>query len=71
MGIGEFLDITAIADWAASTGQCIVQLLPVNDTTTDGGWGDSYPYNAISTFALNPIYLRVQEIGTPRRQKRG
>ena len=64
MGIGEFLDITAIADWAASTGQCIVQLLPVNDTTTDGGWGDSYPYNAISTFALNPIYLRVQEIGT-------
>lgn len=62
-GIGDFADIAAMADWAAATGQKFVQLLPINDTTTDGGWGDSYPYNSISTFALNPIYLRLQDMG--------
>ncbi|MCI9607196.1 MAG: 4-alpha-glucanotransferase [Muribaculaceae bacterium] len=70
MGIGDFEDIIQIADWAADTGQRIVQLLPVNDTTTDGGWGDSYPYNSISSFALNPIYLRPQEIGQLKSRER-
>lgn len=71
-GIGDFADIAAMADWAAATGQKFVQLLPINDTTTDGGWGDSYPYNSISTFALNPIYLRLQDMGelaSPERRE--
>ena len=64
-GIGEFRDLRPLVDWAAATGQCILQLLPVNDTTRKGGWQDSYPYSPISTFALHPLYMRLQEIGVP------
>ena len=55
-GIGDFGDIKLMADWLSSTGQNILQLLPVNDTTVRGGSEDSYPYNCVSVFALNPIY---------------
>ena len=64
-GIGEFRDLRPLVDWAAATGQCIIQLLPVNDTTRKGGWQDSYPYSPVSTFALHPLYMRLQEIGVP------
>ena len=62
-GIGEFRDLHPLVDWASATGQCIIQLLPINDTTRKGGWEDSYPYNPVSSFALNPMYIRLQEIG--------
>lgn len=62
-GIGDFGDLRALVDWAAATGQCIIQLLPVNDTTRKGGWQDSYPYSPISAFALNPLYIRLQDAG--------
>ena len=53
-GIGEFIDLKYLVDWALRTGQSFIQLLPVNDTTMSGTWQDSYPYNANSTFALHP-----------------
>lgn len=56
-GCGDFADLRLMADWAAKTAMSVIQLLPVNDTTTDGSRRDSYPYNAISAFALNPLYL--------------
>lgn len=62
-GCGDFLDIPLLAQWCAKSGQSIIQLLPVNDTTMTGTKSDSYPYSAISTIALHPIFLRVQEIG--------
>ena len=62
-GIGDFRDLRALTDWAAATGQSIIQLLPVGDTTRRGEWKDSYPYSPISSFALHPLYLRLQEIG--------
>jgi len=63
-GIGDFADIGLLARWAASSGQHIIQILPVNDTTLTRGWADSYPYSSISIFALHPIYLRLSLIGT-------
>ncbi|MDE6453360.1 MAG: 4-alpha-glucanotransferase [Muribaculaceae bacterium] len=63
-GVGDFYDLKAMVDWAAATGQSFVQILPVNDTTMTHTWMDSYPYNANSTFALHPMYLRLQELGT-------
>ena len=42
-GTGEFYDLKKMVDWAASTGQSILQLLPVNDTTMLHTWEDSYP----------------------------
>ena len=62
-GIGEFRDLHPLVDWAAVTGQRVIQILPINDTTRKGGWEDSYPYNPVSSFALNPMYIRLQEIG--------
>ena len=62
-GIGEFRDLRPLVDWAAATGQCIIQLLPVNDTTRKGDWTDSYPYSPISTFALHPMYIHLQDLG--------
>ena len=62
-GIGEFSDIPLMVDWAAKTGQCFLQLLPVNDTTMYRNWHESYPYNAISCFALNPAYICLEEVG--------
>lgn len=61
-GIGEFADLKPLADWASLTGLKMIQILPINDTTSSHTWTDSYPYSAISAFALHPIYLRLDEV---------
>ncbi len=61
-GTGEFTDLTLLADWAKSVGLKVIQLLPVNDTSASGAWTDSYPYAAISAFALHPLYLNLAEV---------
>ncbi|MBK6933102.1 MAG: 4-alpha-glucanotransferase [Saprospirales bacterium] len=61
-GVGEFTDLPALADWAQSAGLRLIQLLPINDTSATGSWTDSYPYAAISAFALHPVYLNVAEV---------
>ncbi|MEO6550776.1 MAG: 4-alpha-glucanotransferase [Ferruginibacter sp.] len=58
-GTGEFSDIKLLVDWAAITGLKLIQLLPINDTTATHNFLDSYPYAAISTFALHPLYLNL------------
>lgn len=63
-GVGDFHDLKKMADWAKATGQRIIQLLPVNDTTATHTWRDSYPYNGISVYALNPIYIHLDSLGT-------
>lgn len=63
-GVGDFYDLFKIIDWAVSTGQKFVQILPINDTTMTHTWTDSYPYNANSIFALHPMYLRLDAVGT-------
>jgi 4-alpha-glucanotransferase len=58
-GIGEFADIKKLVDWSAQIGLKLIQLLPVNDTTATHTKADSYPYAAISAFALHPMYLHL------------
>lgn len=60
-GIGEFSDLKKLVDWSALTKQKVIQVLPINDTTITYTWTDSYPYNAISIYALHPIYLGLKE----------
>ncbi len=64
-GVGEFADLKAMADWAAGAGLKMLQILPINDTTSSRTWTDSYPYSAISVYALHPIYLRLDEMSCP------
>jgi len=61
-GVGEFLDIKLLIDWAKKTGLKLIQLLPINDTTVDHNWKDSYPYAAISAFALHPLYINLETV---------
>ena len=63
MGVGEFQDIKLFADWCEKTGLKMIQILPINDTVHTTTWIDSYPYSAISSFALHPIYLNIKAIG--------
>lgn len=62
-GIGEFLDLKLMIDWAVETKQHLIQTLPINDTTLTHTISDSYPYNALSVFALHPLYLSCFAMG--------
>ena len=61
-GIGDFGDLKAMIDFVASTGQKVLQLLPVNDTTITHTWTDSYPYSCISVFAIHPQYANLHAL---------
>ncbi|HEX3025080.1 MAG TPA: 4-alpha-glucanotransferase [Chitinophagaceae bacterium] len=61
-GVGEFSDLKLLVDWAKQTGLKLIQILPINDTTATHTWQDSYPYAAISAFALHPIYLDLSKM---------
>ncbi len=58
-GIGDFIDLKKMVDWAVDTDQDMIQILPINDTTSTATWTDSYPYSSISIFAFNPIYISI------------
>lgn len=55
-GVGDFGDLKKMVDWVSGTGQRLLQILPINDTTNTHTWTDSYPYSCISIFALHPQY---------------
>lgn len=55
-GVGDFGDLKKMIDWVSQTGQSVLQILPINDTTTTHTWTDSYPYSCISIFAIHPQY---------------
>ncbi len=61
-GVGEFSDLKNLADWAKETNLGIIQILPINDTTANYTWTDSYPYAAISVYALHPQYLSLENL---------
>jgi 4-alpha-glucanotransferase len=62
LGSGEFNDIKLLVDWAAQAGLKLLQFLPVNDTTATHTAKDSYPYAAISAFALHPLYINLETV---------
>ncbi|MDI9356600.1 MAG: 4-alpha-glucanotransferase [Chitinophagaceae bacterium] len=70
LGVGEFTDINLLTDWAAEVGFKIIQILPINDTTAQHNWKDSYPYAGISVFALHPLYAHIEDMGEVKNEKR-
>jgi len=56
-GIGEFLDMLPLLNWASEIGLDFIQLLPLADTGSDNS-----PYNPISTLALNPVFLSLSAL---------
>ncbi len=63
-GVGDFTDLNLLTDISKATGIRLIQLLPINDTTATHTNKDSYPYSAVSAFALHPIFLNVQKLAT-------
>jgi len=61
-GIGDFGDLREMVGWAHHTGMQVLQLLPIYDTTQTHTWMDSYPYNAITIYALHPIYTDLRQL---------
>ena len=68
-GIGEFNDLKKLVDWSVRTGLKMIQLLPINETVATHSWLDSYPYKAISVYALHPIYLNLDQLGPLENEK--
>ncbi|MCI0450346.1 MAG: 4-alpha-glucanotransferase [Chlorobi bacterium] len=57
IGIGEIPDLRLLVDWCCKTGMSIIQLLPLNDVGSDFA-----PYNSVSSFALDPMYLSLKNL---------
>jgi len=62
-GVGDFLDLKKMVDWASKTHLKMIQVLPINDTISTHSFLDSYPYKAISVFALHPLFLNIFKVG--------
>ncbi len=57
LGIGDTRALMEWIDRAAEAGIGFLQLLPINETG-----GDDSPYNAISSVALEPLYLAMEDV---------
>ena len=60
LGIGDTQALQQWVDWAADHGVSFIQLLPINENGADES-----PYSAISSTALDPIYLTIDETRLP------
>ena len=61
-GVGDFGDLKLMIDWVAQTHQRLLQVLPINDSTSTHTWTDSYPYSCISIFALHPQFCDLRQL---------
>ncbi|MEY4245072.1 MAG: hypothetical protein RLZZ245_2657 [Verrucomicrobiota bacterium] len=60
LGIGDTLALREWIDWAAAHQVGFIQLLPINENGTEES-----PYSAISSVALDPIYLTCEASEIP------
>jgi 4-alpha-glucanotransferase len=67
-GVGEFTDLKLLVDWTRETNLKLIQILPINDTIATNTWLDSYPYAAISAFALHPIYINLATVAGKKHE---
>ncbi len=57
-------DLKLVVDWAKSTDNSIIQLLPMNEV------GSLFcPYDALSSFALEPAYICLKEFPSLREKQ--
>ncbi len=58
-GIGDFFDLIPLIDWCQSLKIDFIQLLPLNNSNSES---DPSPYNAISSCAINFLYLSLHAL---------
>lgn len=65
LGIGDLEDLKLVIDWAVKTGNSIIELLPLNEL------GALFcPYESISSFALEPVYLSLSPFSKDKQIKK-
>jgi 4-alpha-glucanotransferase len=57
-GVGEIPDLVPMARWGRAAGFEVLQLLPVNEAAH----GQSSPYFARTAFAVDPVFLRLEDV---------
>ncbi len=63
-GIGDFQDLKLLVDFCRQSGNSLLQLLPMNEV------GPLFcPYDALSSFALEPMYIHLQALGGRLNQR--
>ncbi len=63
-GIGEISDLRLVIDWCKKTGNSVLQLLPMNEVSST-----LCPYDAISSFALEPVYICLDNISCNKNKE--
>jgi 4-alpha-glucanotransferase len=63
-GVGDFTALQLLSDWCKKADIKMIQLLPINDTIATYTNKDSYPYAAISVFALHPIFMDITSLAS-------
>lgn len=67
LGIGDIADLPDFARLASDAGQGLVQLLPLGELPD----GESSPYSACTSFAIDPVYVAVDRLEDLREEERG
>jgi 4-alpha-glucanotransferase len=57
-GIGEIADLAPFCAWLAAAGHRRLQILPIFEIPP----GEQSPYSALSTFAIDPIYVALRDV---------
>jgi 4-alpha-glucanotransferase len=57
-GVGEFPDLAPFTRWMRDAGLSLLQLLPINEMSP----GQSSPYSAMSSAALDPVFISPDAI---------
>jgi 4-alpha-glucanotransferase len=65
-GIGDLEDLKLVVDWAKYTSNSVIQLLPMNEVGVL-----SCPYDALSSFALEPCYISLRGFSSLKGRKAG
>ncbi|ACC97943.1 4-Alpha-glucanotransferase [Elusimicrobium minutum Pei191] len=57
-GVGDFASMKNWINYLASTKTSVLQILPINEMAPQ----HSCPYNAMTSFAIDPVYICVEEV---------
>lgn len=58
LGIGDIADLPELAKWSVDHGHRLLQLLPLGDLPE----GETSPYSAATSFAIDPMYVAVDRL---------
>ena len=58
LGRGEIMQMAPMIDFALAMGHRVIQLLPIDETAP----AEASPYNALSVFAIDPLYISADEL---------